>query len=174
MSPTTPLWPYPRLAGPLMLGLLLAGCVAPPSYEGAADNVSIADVKRLKVKVDPKDAWQDTGLFLPAGSTARISASGKWSPWPAAGLWSGPEGNETWQGQVSFIPASALMGRLGASGKPFFIGAEAEITAKDNGQLYLAMNDLFSALWDNAGQMNADIRVRYAKPPAVAPATPAN
>jgi hypothetical protein len=48
---------------------------------------------------------------------------------------------------------------------------ESEFTAKDNGQLYLAMNDVFSALWDNAGEMKADIRVRYAKP---APAAPAN
>jgi hypothetical protein len=26
------------------------------------------------------------------------------------------------------------------------------------------MNDLFSALWDNAGEMKATIRVRYPKP----------
>jgi hypothetical protein len=161
----------PPLTWLTVLSLLLAGCAAPPSYDGAVDNVSVADTKRITVKVNPKVAWQDTGLFLPAGSTARISASGNWSPWPLAGLWSGPEGNEGWQGQVSFIPASALMGRLGTSGRPFFIGTDSEFTAKDNGQLYLAMNDVFSALWDNAGEMKADIRVRYAKP---APAAPAN
>jgi glucose dehydrogenase len=174
MPPTFRSYPFPRLAAPLMLGLLMTGCVAPPSYEGAADNVSVADVKRRKVSVDPKGAWQDTGLFLPAGSTAQISAAGKWSPWPAAGLWSGPEGNEAWQGQVAFIPASALMGRLGTNGKPFLVGATSELTAKENGQLYLAMNDLFSALWDNAGEMKAEIKVRYPKPPAASPAAPAN
>jgi len=106
------------LAGPV------GGCVvAPPSYEDAADNVSVADVERTTVAVNPKAAWQ-------AGASARISATGKWSPWPSAGLWSGPEGNEAWKGQVAFIPASALMGRLGTDGKPFFVGPESEITAK--------------------------------------------
>jgi hypothetical protein len=150
-----------------LVALLLTGCAAPPSYDDAADNVSVADMEHTTVSVDPKAAWQDSGLYLPAGATARITATGKWSPWPAAGLWAGPEGNEAWQGQVSFVPASALMGRLGTDGKPFYIGPESEITARDNGRLYLAMNDLFSALWDNAGEMEATIRVRY--PDAAAP-----
>jgi hypothetical protein len=61
------------------------------------------------------------------------------------------------------------MGRLGTDGKPFYVGPESEITAKQNGRLYLAMNDLFSALWDNAGEMKATIRVRYPKPIASEP-----
>lgn len=154
---------------PLLVGLVGGCVVAPPSYEGAADNVRVADVERATVSVDPKAAWQDSGVYLPAGASARISATGKWSPWPSAGLWSGPEGNEAWKGQVAFIPASALMGRLGTDGKPFYVGPESEIIAKQNGRLYLAMNDLFSALWDNAGEMKATIRVRYPKPIASEP-----
>ena len=131
----------------LLVAGLFGGCAAPPpSYEGAADNVSVADGERTTFAVSSKAAWQDSGVYLPVGATARISASGKWSPWPSAGLWSGPEGNEAWKGQVAFIPASALMGTLGTDGKPFYIGPESEITAKQNGRLYLAMNDLFSAL----------------------------
>ena len=153
----------------LLMGLV-GGCAAPlPSYDDAADNVSVADVERTTVAVNPKAAWQDSGVYLPEGASARISATGKWSPWPSAGVWSGPEGNEAWNGQVAFIPASALMGRLGTDGKPFFVGPESEITAKQNGRLYLAMNDLFSALWDNAGEMKATIRVRYPKPIASEP-----
>jgi hypothetical protein len=147
----------------------LVGCAAPPSYDGAADNVDVADVETSTTRIDPKAAWQDSGVFLPAGATASIKAEGKWSPWPLAGLWSGPEGNEAWQGQVAFIPASALMGRLGTDGRPFFVGPAATVTAKDNGRLYLAMNDVFSALWDNTGEMQATITVRYPKPPEAAP-----
>jgi hypothetical protein len=154
----------------LLFAGLAGGCVvAPLSYEDAADNVSVADVERTTVAVNPKAAWQDSGVYLPEGASARISATGKWSPWPSAGLWSGPEGNEAWKGQVAFIPASALMGRLGTDGKPFYVGPESEIIAKQNGRLYLAMNDLFSALWDNAGEMKATIRVRYPKPIASEP-----
>ena len=162
--------PASARAVPPLLALaacLLAGCAAPaPNYDGAADNVDVADTETTSVSIDPKSAWQDSGVYLPAGASASIKATGKWSPWPLAGLWSGPEGNEAWQGQVSFIPASALMGRLGTDGKPFLIGPETQITAKDNGRLYLAMNDAFSALWDNAGEMKATIRVRYPKPDA--------
>ena len=120
----------------MLSAYLLGGCAAPlPDYGGAADNVEVADMERTKVTVSSKSAWQDSGVYLPAGATASIKANGKWSPWPAAGLWCGPEGNEAWQGQVPFIPASALMGRLGTDGKPFYVGPEAQVTAKDNGRL---------------------------------------
>jgi hypothetical protein len=126
--------------------------------------VSVADVERTMVAVSPMSAWQDTRVYLPAGASARISASGTWRGWPSASLWPGPEGNEAWKGRVAFVPASALIGRLGTDGKPFYVGPKSEITAKQNGRPYLAMNDLFSASWDNDGEMKATIRGRYPKP----------
>lgn len=151
------------LCSGLLVGLL-GSCAPPQNYAGEATNVSRGNMERTLVDVSSKTAWQDSGVYLNAGETIRVSATGKWSPWPLLGLWSGPEGNSAWKGQVPFIPASALMGRLGVDGKPFYIGAGMVLTAKKGGRLYLAMNDVFSSLWDNLGKMQVAIWINYAKP----------
>jgi hypothetical protein len=81
-----------------------------------------------------------------------VRAGGQRGPEGAGGVHSGkrPDG-EARNGR------KALLCRL-------YVGPESEITAKENGRRYLAMNDLFSALWDDTGEMKATIRVRYPKP----------
>jgi hypothetical protein len=72
-------------------------------------------------------------------------------------VWSGPEGLEGTGKEVPWIKANALMGKIGEQGKPFEIGAETELRATGEGEVYLAINDPFDWMKDNSGSMQVTV-----------------
>jgi len=147
----------------------LHACVVPPSrgYDERPANIRVLQEEALNIdrikpetrRVDAIKPWQNTGVFLENGQVVSIVASGKWSPWPEVGAWSGPEGNITWSVEVPGIPGGALMAKLGHDGKPFKVGTVQTFRAQDYGMLYLAMNDPFGYLFNNQGEVEANIYV---------------
>lgn len=157
-----------KLFACLLIGSsLLPGCFFKPSrsYDNTYSNVDIlqADshnidqIKPIKLRVSSQKAWQNSGVFVQRGDTVTIKSYGKWSPWAAVGAWTGPEGNSIFATEVSGIPGSALMARLGHKGRPFLVGLNRNFIANDYGMLYMAMNDSFNHLFDNEGDVGVEV-----------------
>jgi PKD repeat protein len=101
--------------------------------------------------------WQATGITVAAGDVLTFDAAGG-QTWVSGSLTYSAEGNgaDVLQGQNCPLPGSgrmALVGRIGDHGTPFLIGQHRQITATAAGQLYLAPNDDWYLLWDNAGAL---------------------
>ncbi len=145
--------------------LILSGCVVvpPDKYANAEKNIKVDPKDRRNFKVKAKKAWQKPGIYLVKEAKIHIKAEGNWSPWPEIGLNCGPDGNEsaTFTGEAPWIPACALMARLGKTGRPFLVGSEIEFTAQDAGHLYFAINDPFNFLYNNTGALDVSITIDY-------------
>jgi hypothetical protein len=107
--------------------------------------------------------WQSTGVDLNVGDEFRLRARGEWQYSPIVGL-NGPRGGRP---SVSGYPlpgllGGALIGRIGESGQPFYIGSGTRGVADTNGLLYLRIND--DLLGDNAGTLDVEIEVVRASP----------
>lgn len=92
--------------------------------------------------------WTNTGLVLTAASRIQISTIGSigWS----TNNFSGPSGVASGNNILySGIPQSALVGRIGVSGTPFYVGDSYNGFANAAGALYLSMND--NSRSDNSG-----------------------
>ena len=104
--------------------------------------------------------WQAAGVTVRAGETLTIGATGQsWTnggrTWTAAG-----DAADLVYGQncpLSGAPRMALIGRMGATGAPFLVGTQKELTAATGGELYLAPNDDWYLLWDNAGTLAVSV-----------------
>ena len=59
---------------------------------------------------------------------------------------------------VNGLPGRALIGRIGEHGKPFFVGANAEVPASNGGNVFLTVNDDVRRI--NKGSLRVEIRVR--------------
>jgi len=122
--------------------------------------VSASAADLVTVNVSAASPWStDTGVSLAAGQSFWVVATGSWT----SGLWTGgPEGQE---GQLPtgndwLLPGSrpyALIGKVGAAGAPFFIGAGGDFTASNSGNLILSMNDVPDVFWDNSGSLTVTI-----------------
>ena len=149
---------------------VLSGCFTPPSrsYTEQPRNVqmlksealNIDYIKPVKMSVDPKKIWQNSGVFVENGDIVNVTASGSWSSAPGLGAWSGPEGNILWAVEVPGIVGGALMAKLGHAGHPFEIGLTQTFRAQDYGMLYFAMNDPFRFLYDNTGEVESEIYLK--------------
>jgi hypothetical protein len=172
---------YPAMGSVLVLGILLSffmsSCVLfPPSRSYEHDPVNYELSQGLKtdhlqghtITVQANQAWQPSGVHLTPGSTIKILAMGKWSQAPAFNVWSGPEGLSGTGKEVPWINANALMGKIGAEGKPFEVGPERELRATGEGELHFAINDPFNWVNDNTGSMQVTV---YLKEKEDAPAT---
>lgn len=104
------------------------------------------DVWMTRVDVDIHQQWTDTGRDLVAGDSVLILAFGYASG--AAGsaqtVWSGPEG--TWFSHSPAFPCpnapfNSVVGRIGVSGTPFYVGRALAFSANTDGRLYLGYND---------------------------------
>ena len=119
--------------------------------------------------------FTDTGITLIAGAPLRIDASGKieitpWSYWGRDGYdWRvGPLGTYDFQKSFDYEqfplasaqrgPAACycLIGKIGADGKPFFVGEHYYNASTEPGRLFLGVNDFNCA--DNSGEFIAEIR----------------
>ena len=147
----------------------LQACAVPPSrgYDKRQGNIRVLREEALNIdRIKPETRvivatkpWQNTGVFLENGQIVSIVASGKWSPWPEVGAWSGPEGNILWAVEAPGIPGGALMAKLGHDGRPFNVGSVQTFRARDYGMLYLAINDPFDYLFNNLGEVEANIYI---------------
>ena len=113
------------------------------------------------------EAWQSSSVRIELGATYRISANGTWQ---IGGLCNatGPDGLNPYtllclDGPGNPIPDvshSALIGRVGHEGGPFAVGALRELSATEDGTLYLMVNDTRGWFFDNTGQVNVRVERR--------------
>ena len=103
--------------------------------------------------------WQSTGVRVNQGDRVEIEAQGEWLYTPAE--YHGPEGHAVFPAP-SFYPipngaGGALIGRIGEYGQRFPVGERATLQAREDGILYLRIND--DVLSDNDGWVAARIDV---------------
>jgi hypothetical protein len=114
-------------------------------------------VTRIEVYGDQD--WQDTGVSVQVNDTVEVKyISGTWSINPSWG-YVDPDGHSFAPHPLNPIPDAQpgeLIGRIGQS--LFRIGRQAEFVARDQGHLYLRMND--DILSDNDGVLRVQITVR--------------
>jgi hypothetical protein len=157
--------PYKIWGAALLFVVLLSGCIvaAPDKYANTEKNIDLDAKDRRTFKIAANKAWQKPGVYLVKNAKVRISAKGKWSPWPEIGLECGPDGDESSSltGEAPWIPFCALMARLGQTGRPFIVGSDIEFTAKEPGHLYFTINDPFNYLYNNTGTLVVSVTVEY-------------
>ncbi|MBI1992123.1 MAG: alkaline phosphatase family protein [Candidatus Omnitrophica bacterium] len=148
------------------------------------------------VVVNASQAWTDTGIEVQPGTLLHVEAEGAaWVMrprlWERLTGWStdrrvGPQGTYLWpepfrslhqQPRSPFplpamadgpYPAFALIGKIGALGDPFYIGARYDGVAAEAGRLWLGINDHHPE--DNRGHFTAQIALASSpKPPVSVP-----
>jgi len=117
----------------------------------------------ISVRVRADVIWVDTGIVVTAGESVAIKATGlaitgPLNQYPEAK--SGPEGQAVNDSCGTYLPAGpctldgalygALIGRVGISGAPFYIGDASSFTPSTSGALYLAVNDNLAFYDDNS------------------------
>ena len=133
----------------------------PPNRTDSTNILAIdqtLESKNITVAGNSSD-WTNTGLGLRATSRIQISTTGsiQWS----YNNFSGPSGISSGNNILySGIPQSALVGRIGVSGTPFYVGDSYNSFANAVGTLYLSMND--NVRGDNSGSFVSTIS--YADP----------
>ncbi len=96
--------------------------------------------------------------WAPFGSSKQEQADFTWS----SGDWSGGAEGDTTQvaGPEFLLPGVApycLIGKVGESGAPFYVGSCMEFTPVVDGVLYLGMNDTPDGFDDNSGWLSASV-----------------
>ncbi len=91
-------------------------------------------------------SWLDTGLNVTAGQSLSITASG--TACLVGQTCTGPNGDPNGSSSNGFLNG-ALVGKIGAGGATFLIGANFQQNASATGRLYLAFNDSYYP--DNSG-----------------------
>ncbi len=139
------------------------GSVAVPAGdvdEGATDG----DPLVLTTSVPATVAWTDAGADIYPGYNILITAEGKvYDDVPGnPDRTFGPDGQEDVNQEHTGDPFpkfnhAVLMGRIGEDGEPFVIGSETEVTADEEGRLFLGINDGFYE--DNAGSFDVVINI---------------
>lgn len=104
-------------------------------------------------------SWLPTGIFMRAGQTAQITATGTISFGPFGSWPFSPSGQEDRaagpNAPAPGLTANSLVARAG--GEVQYIGASGTITADAAAQLELATNDDWTA--DNGGRWDVTIRI---------------
>ena len=108
----------------------------------------------ITVRVDAKQAWNDTGLTVNQGDRVAFQASGQITFGQFGGQTATPDGNPLERrGRATnpdpSVPVGALLGRIG-NGAPFAIGMQKQpLVMPASGRLMLGVND--TELGDNDG-----------------------
>ena len=113
------------------------------------------------VRVDGKQTWSDTGLFVRAGDTITIHADGTIqlsdNPTDVSDPTGARSGRRAPNAPIGSAPAGALIARIGDA-PPILIGANGTINrAPSTGRLFLGIND--DHFPDNAGEFRATVDV---------------
>jgi hypothetical protein len=130
----------------------------PPLWPGGKSPILVKTVD-----VQAVGDWRDTGVFLEEGQTARIVASGQWSPFSPklfdgrgcldVALCSQDPNQST---NICCMPHGGLLGRIGGT-NPFAVGVGTLLQVPNRGELYFRINDLVQS--DNSGQLTVTIQV---------------
>ncbi len=103
--------------------------------------------------------WQSSGVMLAQDSHVTIRAEGNWLYTP--GEWHGPQGHARFRSPTFYPlpgpPGGALIGKIGETGAPFYVGAHYSGRATSPGMLYLRIDD--DILSDNEGQVQVNVNV---------------
>jgi hypothetical protein len=97
-------------------------------------------------------AWSDTGIDVKSGQRIYLEASGeiRWGPNRRANPSGEPNSPYNAARPMPNRPGAALIGRIGNSNDPFFIGDDrGAILVRGSGRLFLGIND--DNLQDNTG-----------------------
>jgi hypothetical protein len=102
--------------------------------------------------------WQSSGVKLEVGDRVTVRARGDWLYSPIVGT-HGPQGGRPAVPSYPLpqVPGGALVGRVGESGEPFYVGARTTVYVDRSGYLFLRIND--DLLGDNVGTMTVEIDV---------------
>lgn len=148
-------------------GLALAGCV--PAYQYEPLTLTSLDLGQSRsVSVMGIGGWRDTAIEVRRDEVYRIATQGTWSasafcgPVDASGL----AAEHLMCMKAIFanafpIPEAkimALVGKIGADGKPFLIGGTNGFIADRDGTLFVRSNDPDGFLWDNTGQIELAVQ----------------
>jgi hypothetical protein len=112
----------------------------------------------IRVSVDPKTGWQDSGVNLSQDQKFEIIATGSVSwTWDS---YSGPNGiSHSPNRSDDRFQHEAILGRIGDSGEVFLVGAAFSGNANADGKLYLMTNDEQRS--DNGGSFTAIIKTNF-------------
>ncbi|HOI73969.1 MAG TPA: caspase family protein [Syntrophales bacterium] len=144
--------------------VILAGC-AGFKYTDKVDPVRLDQkVQKRSAKVYAQaDEWRNSGVIVQKDASYQISARGRWHAGILCG-WTSPSGVETHgsscppvRNVVKKWSAGALIGKIGENGEPFGIGYEYVFTPKEEGVLYLRINDCFGCTVDNDGVVDVAV-----------------
>jgi hypothetical protein len=141
------------------------GAGVPPRAEAIAEIVGAtcaeasAPSVEQTVRVRAAGYWANGGVFLEAGQTATVSATGSWTIWKDVTSPFGPSGNADLS-LYSGCRKGALVARLGLEGdaaKVACIGEGATLVAEADGVVYLGMNDDATPLFHD-GELAVTVR----------------
>ena len=135
------------------------------------DNVVITvySIPTTTGQVPAAPAWAGniTGVDVAVGQTLYITPSGVWT----SGSWTGDANGDTTvplPGGGYIVPdanAFSLIGKIGAAGTPFFVGANYSAPVSVSGRLYLGMNDEFpDGFGDNSGALTVIVGLEGSAP----------
>ncbi|HEX9779931.1 MAG TPA: alkaline phosphatase family protein [bacterium] len=179
-----------------MLRQHLLGLLCPALLLAVSTPPAVAAGEPVRVEVPADRAWTATGIVLDPGTPLHVEARGR-ARMVGMRLWDwltglrvdrkvGPEGTYVWPRRLSRPghdggagfplpsvtrgpwPAYALIGKIGADGPPFYVGARYDGTASRSGELWLGVND--DDPEDNGGAF--DVTVELSARPAPVPAAP--
>jgi len=131
---------------------------------GASESNSPSQTASVRtVVVEGKRPWTDTGIDLSVGDSVSVNAGGNVA-FSRGGQAIGPQGDQPScavfrNPRVAYIARDlrchSLIGRIGAAGTLFEVGASMQFRAPVAGRLYLGVNDNFFP--DNSGSWTAAI-----------------
>lgn len=155
------------------VGVLLIG-TAMITHLSAGKAVASQTCPATQVAVSVCYAWDDTGILVHEEDPVTIVASGMVCYNYTCDPMVGPEGSGLDPGAdeplflAPGLPTHSLIGKIGLSGDPFYIGPRYEFVALSSGTLYLSMNEMNDSpvRWsDNQGSWSACIETKSAPPP---------
>lgn len=133
----------------------LAGSASPPTLDASS-----LSALRIYAYRD----WQSVGVYVNPGDLVQIRARGEWYYTPKE--WHGPGGHPRYRSPAFYplpnVPGGALIGKIGETSQPFYVGANLTIPAAAAGWLYLRIDD--DILSDNEGEIEVQVTIK--KPPA--------
>ena len=152
------------------------------SSQSTVDSIKTQTSKQIEVPMTTP--WTTTGIQVNSGQTLIVKASGKgvWKNIPASNPNAVPYPYEECspdgtspnskdylsnidQYQTSLANKGALIGKIGNYGVPFKVGTQLNKSIKEDGILYLGINDMKPEInmgsWnDNAGSFSARIEIK--------------
>jgi hypothetical protein len=127
------------------------GSGSPPSSTPGRTTSSIVST----VPVPPRTTFIPTGITVEEADILSFAAAGEvWIAWGPFQGSTGPAGRGTEPAPIGWpadAPPYSLIGRIGTTGSPFFIGsASTRVVRNDGGPLFLGINDILTD--DNHGR----------------------